>query len=73
MTILDNDRAGVLKFTEEVFIVRPDQKKAKVTIKRFDGADGIATCSVSTRIANHICLEGFEALQPGVEFEPIED
>lgn len=57
VTILDNDRAGVLRFSQDVFVVRPDEKKATIKVKRFDGADGVAVCMLSTRI-NHPALDG---------------
>jgi hypothetical protein len=70
ITILDNDRAGVLRFSQDVFVVRPDDKKATIRIKRSDGADGIAVCSISTR-TNHVALDGREVMQPNQEFVPI--
>jgi solute carrier family 8 (sodium/calcium exchanger) len=72
ITILDNDRAGVLRFSQDVFVVRPDDKKATIRIKRSDGADGIAVCSISTR-TNHVALDGREVMQPNQEFIPIQD
>jgi hypothetical protein len=73
VTILDNDNAGVLKFKQDIFVVRPDEKSTTITVQRHNGADGIAVCKVSTRVNNHPQLEGEEILQAGVEFEPFED
>ena len=48
VTILDNDRAGTIKFKEEVFNILPDKRQASITLKRYDGADGVVSVNVST-------------------------
>ena len=69
VTILDDDKPGMLVFAEKKAIRHPaNERECKIVINRVQGTDGEITVKYKTVPRGH----GDARAKPGVDFEPVE-
>lgn len=72
MTILDNDRPGIIGFKERFITVRRKDEMTLVVLERTDGCDGDISVKINTKV-DIPALTGKEAALPGQDFVEIKD
>jgi len=72
VTILDEDRPGIIGFKERFMTVRRKDEVAYVHLERTDGADGDISCVINT-VNKHEALGDKEAAVEGADFEVIKE
>ena len=71
VTILDDEKPGILGFEERFINVRRVDEIAVVKIIRSEGSDGVCECKVKTEAANPDQVEG-KLAKAGTDYEPID-